>query len=115
MQFSLRTAIVLYCYLVIAISLHQIDAKDAANDIDSFKNKEIVLKNMVPDLSALNYASIRDSTSGYFEKLLAAWHNLKYAPSMILKGVKILVCDVCEEKFKKLIQISIPLQMYHSQ
>lgn len=112
MQFSLRTAIVLYCYLLIAISLHQIDAKDAVNDIDSFKNKEIVLKNMVPDLSALNYASIRDSTSGYFEKLLAAWQNLKYAPSMILKGVKI---RVRRKSSRNWYRYRFHLQMHHSQ
>lgn len=82
-----------YC-LLLAISwcdvlLHTIDAKDAGTDIDNFKNKEILSKNVLPDLSALNYASIRDSTSGYFEKLLAAWDSLKYAPSSISKGVQL--------------------------
>lgn len=83
-----------YCYLLVTISLCDvflptIDAKDASdgNDIDGFKNKDILQKNMVPDLSALNYAGIRDSTSGYYEKLLAAWDTLKFAESMILKGV----------------------------
>lgn len=82
-----------YFYLFFTISLCDdvlLPANDAnkndGNDIDNFKNKEIILKNLVPDLSALNYARIRDSTSGYFEKLIAAWDSLKYAPSMILKG-----------------------------
>lgn len=92
MQFPLRTTIGPYCYLLFTISLcdvllYAVNAKDAVHDIDNFKNKDIVLKNVLPDLSALNYASIRDSTSGYFEKLLAAWNTLKYPQSMILKGV----------------------------
>lgn len=92
MHFSLRTAFGSYCYLLFSSSLcvvlvYAANAKDAGHDIDNFKNKEIVLKNVLPDLSALNYASIRDSTSGYFEKLLAAWNSIKYPQSMISKGL----------------------------
>lgn len=92
MQLLLRRTFLPYCCVLVTISLcdvllHAVNATDTVGrDIDHFKNKEILSKNMVPDLSALNYASIRDSTSSYFEKLLAAWNSLKFAPTMILKG-----------------------------
>lgn len=107
MHFLLRTAFGPYCYLLFTISLCDVvlyaaNAKDAGHDIDNFKNKEIVSKNVLPDLSALNYASIRDSTSGYFVKLLAAWNSLKYPQSMILKGVLQKWYNISTKKKKKL-------------
>lgn len=82
MQFLLRTAIVPCLFFTI----HTINQKGDGNNYDKFKNKEMILKNMVPDLSALNYASVRD-TAGYLKKLLAAWDSLKYARSSLLKGM----------------------------
>lgn len=97
MQFLSGKAIVSYLFLTIGtgcILLPAINAQDdgggggsgGSSVVDTFKNKDVILRNLLPDLRALNYANIRDSTANYFGKLLAAWDSLNIPQSMILKG-----------------------------
>lgn len=66
------------------VLLQQTSENSDAYDI--YKNKEIILKNVVPDLSVLTTVNFVDSKADYFKKLLAAWENLSVDRTLISKG-----------------------------
>lgn len=83
-QTVLLPFVILLAIGVCDVLLQQLNGNSDAYDI--YKNKEFILKNILPDLSVLKNINVGESKAEYFKVLISTWENQNIDRSLISKG-----------------------------